>query len=178
MTLVARLGATLRRLGVALLLVLAAGLAWSQDLIIPVKGADSNDWNHQTFWYAPWGASGVHRGIDIFAREGTPVLAASSGLVIFSGRFGRGGEAVAVLGPQWRVHYYAHLSRKAVTVGRWVRRGEEIGAVGRTGNALTRPPHLHYSIVTPVPHFWADLSGPYGWQKMFFLNPHELLIDR
>jgi murein DD-endopeptidase MepM/ murein hydrolase activator NlpD len=43
---------------------------------IPVVGAPSKDWNYKAFWYYPWGRSGVHKGIDIFAKEGTPVFAA------------------------------------------------------------------------------------------------------
>ena len=167
-----------RAIGALFVLLFIVGLAWPQNLMIPVQGADENDWNHQTFWYYPWGASGVHHGIDIFADEGAPVLAATSGLVLYSGSLSWGGEVLAILGPKWRVHYYAHLSRKDVSAGSWVWRGAVIGAVGRTGNAANRPAHLHYSIVTPIPHFWLDLSGPYGWRKMFFLDPGALLLAR
>jgi peptidoglycan LD-endopeptidase LytH len=52
---------------------------------IPVAGASYKDWNPQSFWYHPWGRSGVHKGIDIFAKEGTPTIAATSGLVVYSG---------------------------------------------------------------------------------------------
>ena len=37
---------------------------WPQ---IPVAGASARDWNPRTFWFEPWGRSGVHKGIDIFA---------------------------------------------------------------------------------------------------------------
>ncbi len=175
----------MRRLGIGLLILaglfavlLAAGLLVPERLVIPVEGADENDWNHETFWYAPWGASGVHRGIDIFAATGTPVVAATPGLVVFQGEMGRGGNVVLVLGPKWRFHYYAHLSRIDVERGQWVGRAETVGLVGTTGNAVNRPPHLHYTVVTPLPHVWVDLSGPHGWQRMFFLNPHAMLMAR
>src|SRR6185312_12055411 len=78
---------------------LAAPLAWPDHPAIPVQGATRADWNPRSFWYYPWGASGVHKGIDIFAPEGRPVLAATSGLVIRSGFHGAGGNMIAVLGP-------------------------------------------------------------------------------
>ena len=165
----------IRCFGIGTAFLLVVGFAWPHSIEIPVEGATEQDWNHQTFWYAPWGASGVHRGIDIFAPEGRAVVSATAGIVVFSGELGRGGRVAAVLGPKWRVHYYAHLSQVDVSAGDWLSQGEPIGLVGRTGNAANRPPHLHYSIVTPFPYFWLDLSGPYGWQKMFFLNPHEML---
>ncbi len=102
---------------VAMIVVLAAGFLLPERLLIPVAGATPADWHHETFWYEPWGASGVHKGIDIFAPEGRPVIAASPGLVVFVGDFGRGGRSVAVLGPKWRLHYYAHLSRADVAFG-------------------------------------------------------------
>ena len=49
-----------------------------------------NDWNQNTFWDEPWGKSGVHKGIDIFAKEGTPVLSSTDGVVIYKGKFGMG----------------------------------------------------------------------------------------
>ncbi|HIE02261.1 MAG TPA: hypothetical protein EYP59_18605 [Thiotrichaceae bacterium] len=43
-----------------------------EKLVIPVMGAKTTGWNHQTFWYEAWGRSGVHKGIDIFAKKKTP----------------------------------------------------------------------------------------------------------
>ena len=61
-----------------LLFVLAAGLLLPEARQVPVQGADRNDWHPQTFWYHPWGKSGVHKGVDIFADAGTPVIARST----------------------------------------------------------------------------------------------------
>ena len=175
----------MRRIRIGLLILAAlfvvlliAVLLVPERLVIPVEGADESDWNHETFWYAPWGASRVHRGIDIFAAAGTPAVSATPGVVVFQGELGRGGKVVLVLGPKWRFHYYAHLSRIDVERGQWVGRAETVGLVGTTGNAADRPPHLHYTIVTPLPHVWAEQSGPHGWQRMFFLNPHAMLMAR
>lgn len=159
------------------LLVIAGGFALPERLVIPVKGATQADWNHNTFWFHPWGRSGVHKGIDIFAREGTPVLSACSGIVVLSGYDPVGGNVVSVLGPKWRFHYYAHLKSSKVRFGRFVSKGEEIGEVGATGNAAGKPPHLHYSIVTQVPYVWRYKKERFGFERMFYLNPHEKLLQ-
>jgi murein DD-endopeptidase MepM/ murein hydrolase activator NlpD len=167
----------LRRWPLAAAATFALSLAWPDHSAMPVQGATRADWNPRSFWYHPWGASGVHKGIDIFAPEGRPVLAATSGLVVRSGLVGAGGNIVAVLGPRWRIHYYAHLSRLDVGAGDWVRRGDTIGAVGTTGNAAGKPPHLHYTIVTLAPYPWRITGEPLGWQKMVFLDPGAEIAD-
>lgn len=155
--------------------ILTVGLLLPAGQIIPVAGATTADWNHSTYWYHPWGRSGVHKGIDIFARRGTDVVASTGGLVIDSGTLALGGNVVSVLGPKWRVHYYAHLDRRLVSRGDIVQRGEVIGKVGTTGNAAGKPPHLHYAIVTTVPYPWRINSAPQGWKRMLFLDPGEQL---
>ncbi len=154
------------------------GLCLPQRLAIPVAGANPADWNHETFWFEPWGASGVHKGIDIFADRGTPVIAATPGLVVFEGDFGRCGRAVVALGPKWRLHYYAHLARTEVGLGAWLSRGSPVGAVGTSGNAAGKPSHLHYSIVTLLPYPWRLRLVTQGWLLPFFLDPHEQLTRR
>lgn len=165
----------LRRGGVAVAVIVAIGLLWPSNPIIPVQGAGANDWNHETFWHNPWGKSGVHKGIDIFASEGTPVIAATPGVVVYAGDLGAGGKVAAVLGPKWRVHYYAHMARLDVGAGSAVSTGEPIGLVGSSGNAAGKPPHLHYSIVTLVPYPWRVRFQQQGWKKMFYLDPDRQL---
>ncbi len=156
-------------------IVLVLGLLAPGRQVIPVEGASAADWNHQTFWYHPWGRSGVHKGIDVFAPRGTPVIASTGGLVIYAGELALGGKVVSILGPKWRVHYYAHMKDRSVTRGTIVRRGARIGTVGNTGNAAGKPPHLHYSIVTAIPYPWRITSQPQGWKKMLFLDPDRAL---
>ncbi|MEM9929267.1 MAG: peptidoglycan DD-metalloendopeptidase family protein [Bacteroidota bacterium] len=43
-------------------------------------------------------------------------------------------------------YYYAHLSEQLVRKGEWVDRGDVVGTVGNTGNAIYTPPHLHFGI--------------------------------
>ena len=158
------------------LVIVCAGLLVPEKLVIPVEGASSNDWNHNTFWYEPWGSSGVHKGIDIFGAKGTPVQSATAGYVIYTGELGKGGNVVAVLGPKWRVHYYAHLQEVTVEEGAWLSQKDKVGTLGDTGNAKGKQPHDHYSILSLIPLPWKVTFEPQGWKKMFFLNPHEKLL--
>ena len=158
-----------------LMLVLLIGFVIPQKLIIPVKGANFNDWNKGSYWHYPWGKSVTHKGIDIFAKKTTPVLSASAGLVWYAGSVGRGGNIVVVLGPKWRFHYYAHLDKINVKNGMFLSRGEDIGTVGNTGNALGKPPHLHYAIVSLIPLYWKADKSIQGWKKAYYLNPNEYL---
>ena len=165
-----------KKILISFLIILVIGFLIPEKLIIPIKGASSSDWNHNTFWYEPWGKSGVHKGIDIFGTKGQELISSSKGIVVYTGKFALGGNVVVVLGPKWRFHYYAHLDSISTDSFSLVSAGEKIGLVGDTGNAKGKPPHLHYSIVTPFPYFWrADLSTQ-GWKKMFFLNPGGKLI--
>ena len=164
-----------RRALVLLLVVLGAGLLWPEDAVIPVQGARTTDWNPRTFWHSPWGASGVHKGIDIFAPQGRPVVAAVSGLVLYTGTFPRGGHVALVLGPRWRVHYYSHLQQPPALRKPWVAQGDVLGAVGTSGNAVGKAPHLHYSVVSLLPLPWRYSTAPQGWKQMFYLDPGAVI---
>jgi len=85
-----------------------------------------------------------HEGIDVSVPGGTPVYAAESGKVIYSGRLGGYGELVVLkhAGPYSSI--YAHLSDREVDVGEFVEKGSDIGESGSTGNATG--PHLHFEI--------------------------------
>lgn len=135
-----------------LLLILVSGCLIPQKMINPVSGAQNNSWNHNTFWYHPWGKSGVHKGIDIFAEKGTPVIASQRGIVLFRGEIDQGGNVLVVSGPVFRIHYYAHLDSFYNKAGFFVSKGDTVGFVGNTGNAVNTPAHLHYSIITPLPY--------------------------
>lgn len=159
------------RLLALILIILTIGLLIPQNIQMPVTGAGNSDFNHQSFWFYPWGKSGTHKGVDIFAKKGTAVKSATSGLVVFKGQNEMGGNIVLVLGPKWRFHYYAHLDEVKTSRFNWVNHSDVIGTVGDSGNAKGKPPHLHYTIATFLPHFWHWTNGPQGWKKMFYLNP-------
>lgn len=156
--------------------VFFTGLALPERMVIPVQGATTKDWNHNTFWYEPWGSSGVHKGIDIFSPAGKPIISSTYGIVVFKGNIDKGGNVGAILGPKWRIHYYAHLNDINVSLGSVVNTSEVIGSVGNTGNAREKPPHLHYTILTLVPYVWRVDASTQGWKKIFYLNPSERLL--
>ena len=164
-----------RRVFLAVGVLFCLGFAWPQRFVMPVEGAGRSSFHPESFWYHPWGRSVTHKGVDIFARKGTPVRAATSGLVVFTGELGMGGKVALVLGPRWRMHYYAHLERIDVARGHWLRQGERLGTVGDSGNARGKPPHLHYTIGTLVPLPWQVRQGPHGLRRMWYVDPTPLL---
>lgn len=165
----------IKRITIVILSIVLIGLLIPQNLKMPVVGADSNDYNHNTFWHEGWGSSIVHKGIDIFAEKGTSVHSATKGIVIATAEYGKGGKFVLVLGPKWRIHYYAHLDEIKTKRFAFVTHDTEIGTVGNTGNAINTPAHLHYGIGTLLPYPWRIDRDPLGWQKMFYLNPIDYL---
>jgi murein DD-endopeptidase MepM/ murein hydrolase activator NlpD len=116
-------------------------------LVNPVPGAKLFD----SFGF-PRSNGRAHRGIDIFAPEGTPVVAVTGGIVVqVRGPGGRpegklGGRTVTMLGHDGRFYYYAHHQQNLVSEGDTVAQGDQIGLVGRTGNARTTAFHLHFGI--------------------------------
>jgi murein DD-endopeptidase MepM/ murein hydrolase activator NlpD len=85
-----------------------------------------------------------HRGLDIRADSGTPILAAAPGVVVASGFETRYGLMVKVEHDGGFVTVYAHNERNLVEIGQAVRAGQVIGFVGRTGRASAE--HLHVEI--------------------------------
>ena len=90
------------------------------------------------------GYTRMHRGVDIAAPWGSPVFAASDGVVQFAGRSSGYGNFIKVTHGNGYGTGYGHLSRIYVRGGERVRRGQRIGAVGNTG--LSTGPHLHYEL--------------------------------
>jgi murein DD-endopeptidase MepM/ murein hydrolase activator NlpD len=83
-----------------------------------------------------------HLGVDYAAPRGTPVLAASDGVVIAAGWSGGYGRTVRLRHANGYQTLYGHLSRISVRRGERVTQGQRIGAVGSTG--LATGPHLDY----------------------------------
>ena len=86
----------------------------------------------------------MHKGIDIKAPEGTPVRASEDGVVIFSGFLRGYGNVIIIKHEGNYFTVYAHNKYNIVKEGEFVRKGQTIAKVGRTGNATT--PHLHFEI--------------------------------
>ena len=88
--------------------------------------------------------SSVHTGLDIATSSGTPIKAAASGTVSFSGWKGSYGNLLVITHGNGVQTYYAHCSALYVSAGTQVSQGETIAAVGSTGNSTG--PHLHLEI--------------------------------
>jgi peptidoglycan LD-endopeptidase LytH len=99
-----------------------------------------------------------HHGIDIFAKRGTPVVAAASGVVNRVNETNIGGKVIWLRDVFGNSLYYAHLDSQAVSSGMRVNIGDTLGFVGNTGNARTTPPHLHFGVYRrgegPVDPYW------------------------
>ena len=90
-----------------------------------------------------WGR--MHKGIDIAAPVGTPIMAAASGEVIFAGwNSGGYGNLVKLKHQDGSITFYAHNNRVLVSSGQKVRQGELIAEMGSTGRSTG--PHLHFEI--------------------------------
>lgn len=93
-----------------------------------------------------YGRTAFHHGMDFAAHKGTPVYATADGVVVEANYQFRGYGNVIVIdhgfGYQTR---YAHLLKSEVAEGMTVRRGEQIGSVGRSGKATGH--HLHYEVI-------------------------------
>ncbi|HEX9049056.1 MAG TPA: M23 family metallopeptidase [Anaeromyxobacter sp.] len=103
-------------------------------------------WPLQGVLYGRYGVRAGHRhdGIDIAAPEGTPVLAAGAGTVIYAGEQAGYGALVILKHEGGLVTLYAHNSKLLVGEGERVRRGQPIARVGESGR--TSGPHLHFEV--------------------------------
>jgi murein DD-endopeptidase MepM/ murein hydrolase activator NlpD len=86
-----------------------------------------------------------HRGIDIFASRGTPIVAVDDGNVR-SADDPKGGNAVYLSATDGTSYYYAHLDEYVGSFPRAVKAGDPIGTVGTSGNAIGKAPHLHFEV--------------------------------
>jgi murein DD-endopeptidase MepM/ murein hydrolase activator NlpD len=91
-----------------------------------------------------------HEALDIMAARGTPVVSADDGLVLALRTSRHGGRTIYASDPDRRfVYYYAHLDRyrTGLRTGTMLARGDVLGAVGTSGNADRKAPHLHFQVL-------------------------------
>lgn len=140
-------------------------VAGTTRLLIPVQGVASASLVN-TFDQSR-GQGRRHDAIDITAPRGTPVVAASDGVVMKLFQSERGGITLYELAPDRRtIYYYAHLDRYApgMAEGRALRRGDVLGYVGNTGDAGPGNYHLHFEVSTTADprKYWGGASqNPY-----------------
>lgn len=86
----------------------------------------------------------THMGMDIAAPNGTSIKAAADGTITYSGWMGGYGNLVIISHGNGIQTYYGHCSKLYVSVGKEVKAGDVIAAVGSTGNSTGN--HLHFEI--------------------------------
>lgn len=102
-----------------------------------------------------------HKGVDYAAPMGTPVKSAGDGRISFMGNKGGYGKSIEITHGQKYSTFYAHLSRyhKKVKHGSFVKQGQIIGYVGKSG--LATGPHLHYEFrINGIHHNPVTVSLP------------------
>src|SRR2546421_248565 len=124
---------------VAALIVPASAFGWTWPVTGPVLVGFSFDPVH------PY-AAGQHRGIDIGAAAGTPVVAPASGLVSFAGSVPGGGKIVTIQTADGYSVTLVHLGSFGVRRGASVREGEPVGTVGPSGVPELDVPYVYLGI--------------------------------
>ncbi len=128
--------------------------------IPPIKGVFSSGFGIRKDPFT--GGIEFHKGIDISAPTGTPIVATADGVVEKAGwnSGGYGNQVVIDHGNGIKTRY-AHMSKVLVKEGQKVRRGQVIGLVGSTGRSVA--PHVHYEVylngnpVNPLRYIFVDL---------------------
>ncbi len=122
--------------------------------VMPTKGVWTSGFGYR------WGV--LHGGIDIANSIGTPILAASDGVVIDAGPTAGYGAWVKLRHSDGTVTLYGHVNTWLVSVGQRVMAGDQIATIGNRGNSTG--PHLHFEVllggtnrVDPVP--WLAQRG-------------------
>jgi murein DD-endopeptidase MepM/ murein hydrolase activator NlpD len=90
------------------------------------------------------GASTDHKGLDIAVSSGTPIVAAASGTVVTSTYSSSAGNFIMISHGKRLYTVYMHCSRRVVSAGDKVNKGEVIGYVGSTG--ISTGSHLHFGV--------------------------------
>lgn len=85
-----------------------------------------------------------HTGLDLATSSGTPIKAAASGTVTFSGYKGSYGNLMVITHENGVQTYYGHCSQLYLSAGATVSQGQTVAAVGSTGNSTG--PHLHFEV--------------------------------
>lgn len=117
-------------------------MLWQGRFAIPVDGPVSSEFGVRRIVNGE--ERNRHRGVDLAATTGTPVVAPNRGCVTLVGSLYYSGNTVLVDHGLGVFSLFAHLSQTLVAEGDLVERGREIGRVGATGRVTA--PHLHWTV--------------------------------
>ncbi len=122
--------------------------------VMPTRGIFTSGFGYR------WGA--LHAGVDLAAPIGTPIYAASDGVVVDTGPTAGYGAWVKIRHADGTVTLYGHINSWEVSIGQRVFAGDQIATVGNRGNSTG--PHLHFEVLLggtnrtdPVP--WLAARG-------------------
>ena len=105
---------------------------------LPTRGLFTSGFGYR------WGA--LHDGVDLAGPVGTPIFAASDGIVKEAGYTNSGyGAWVLITHADGTVTRYGHVNSWTVQVGQRVFAGDQIATIGNRGNSTG--PHLHFSVL-------------------------------
>jgi murein DD-endopeptidase MepM/ murein hydrolase activator NlpD len=93
----------------------------------------------------PDGRQYYHSGMDLRAATGTPIMAAGSGIIAYSGMMTVPGETIVIDHGGGIFSRYLHLEKRNLETGKTIARGKKIGLSGATGRV--EAPHLHWEVV-------------------------------
>lgn len=110
--------------------------------IWPSKGWVTSGYGERTSPFT--GFQGLHKGMDIANRIGTPVVSSAEGIVVRAGDDPGLGKVVIISHGMGLKTTYGHLSELMVRQGQKVTRGQRIASMGNTGRSTG--PHLHYEV--------------------------------
>ncbi len=142
-------------------------------MLFPIVG----EYGYVDTFGAPRSGNRRHKGTDVFAPKGTPVVAVADGVVTTVGVGALAGNYIVVTHDDgWR-SYYIHLNNDTpgtddglgyvdadgIFVGARVVAGQLLNWVGDSGNAEETPPHVHFelhrpdgAVLNPFPHLLAS----------------------
>lgn len=115
---------------------------WRGSFIRPLEGVTTSPYGQRRMFNNQLRSQ--HTGLDIDGDTGDPVVASNSGRVILSRDLFYTGQAVYIDHGLGFMTAYFHLSRRDVSEGQWVKKGEVVGLVGATGRVTGS--HLHWSL--------------------------------
>lgn len=125
--------------------------------VMPTRGVWTSGFGYR------WGV--LHGGIDIANSIGTPILAASDGVVVDVGPTAGYGAWVKIRHSDGTVTLYGHINTWLVSEGQRVMAGDQIATMGNRGNSTG--PHLHFEVLMNG----SDRVDPTPWLAQRGLSP-------
>jgi murein DD-endopeptidase MepM/ murein hydrolase activator NlpD len=130
----------------------------STPSILPVQGWVTSHFGYRIDPFT--GRRALHKGLDVAARIGAPVVAPADGVVTFAGPYGSFGNALMIFHGYGISTLYAHTDELDVKVGHKVKRGDIVAKVGNSGRSTAS--HLHYEVIVHGVH----------------VDPRKFVLDR